>query len=291
MSTNLQWALAYARHGRSVFPCIEHPGDYTKGPYRNEDLGLVNGHTNATCDTDIIRTWWKRYPRALIGSPVPVGQVCVDIDPRHNTTQAMLELEVGELPYTQAVLSGRLDGGIHLFFWRPLKDFGDRLPEPSEAVFMPFDTSKRSTLKQKFPSGLDIKTDTGYTILPPSLHPDTKCPYEWRDMITDNPLDYPIHPLPAQLAAILLEDADRPKFQSPIMGHPNVRQLEGILRTVYEGQNGERNLILYWGACRLVENGYGEAAFQELANAARHGGLTDREITKTINSARRGLAA
>ena len=81
-------ATPYARHRRSVFPCIEHPGDYAKAPYKNEELGLVNGHINASCDPDLIQTWWKRYPRAIIGSPVPIGQVCVDIDPRYGTTQS-----------------------------------------------------------------------------------------------------------------------------------------------------------------------------------------------------------
>jgi len=44
---------------------------------------------------------------------------------------------------------------------------------------------------------------------------------------------------------------------------------------------------LYWAACRGVEAGQ-PAILDDLAAAAAATGLTDREITRTISSAKRG---
>jgi hypothetical protein len=79
------------------------------------------------------------------------------------------------------------------------------------------------------------------------------------------------------------------KSQSAGSGAPNARALEGILRRVANEAN-TRNNLLFWGANRLVENGYPETAFDVLAEAAAYAGLPDWEITKTINSAWRGAA-
>ena len=54
-------------------------------------------------------------------------------------------------------------------------------------------------LQKKLGKGFDLKTDTGYTILPPSPHPDTKTPYEWRGDY-QNPLEHPVHWMPEKLA-------------------------------------------------------------------------------------------
>ena len=54
---------------------------------------------------------------------------------------------------------------------------------------------------------------------------------------------------------------------------------------------GNRNDGLFWAACRAAEAG-DEAILADLAAAARATGLSDPEISKTIDSARRtaGLA-
>jgi hypothetical protein len=163
----LEHALAYAAAYRPVFPCNPRPGDYAKAPLVPKKEG-GRGHLDATCNADQIRTWWQRWPGALIGSPVPHDLICVDIDPRSGATVAKLETIVSELPYTQAVISGRGDGGIHLFYWRPLTADG--------RDYRPISTIRLSRVLP----GVDIKLNTGYTILPPSLHPDTRAPYEWR---------------------------------------------------------------------------------------------------------------
>jgi Bifunctional DNA primase/polymerase, N-terminal len=256
-------ALTYAMNGRPVFPCKWWPGDDAKAPLTD------HGFKDATTDPRWLRYWWKKWPDALIGSPVPDDQVCIDIDPRKGVTLADLERVTGELPHTLCVISGRLDGGVHLFFKKlPLRHIDTR------------------NLRKIFKDGIDIKTCTGYTILPPSLHPDTKAPYEWRDdeHWLGHPLGGYIYPLPPKAAVLILNDPDRPRVESH--GVPNARALSGILRRVAE-ETSTRNNVLHWAACRLVENGYPETAFDSLGGAARYAGLPDSEIRKTINSARR----
>jgi hypothetical protein len=65
-------------------------------------------------------------------------------------------------------------------------------------------------------------------------------------------------------------------------------RLAGILRKMATCAEGERNDLLHWCACRLVEGGYPPEAYEGLEVAATHAGLPMPEIAKTINSARRG---
>jgi Bifunctional DNA primase/polymerase, N-terminal len=149
VTSMLDWALFYAQNWRPVFPCIWWPGDYAKQPrIPKRDGG--NGFHDATLDPDQIREWWTRWPQALIGSRVPYSQICVDVDPRKGVTIRHLDQKVGELPETQAVISGRRDGGMHLFFYRHHGQHVDR-----------------TKLRKTFLDGIDIKTwNDGYTILP-----------------------------------------------------------------------------------------------------------------------------
>ena len=73
----LDWAVAYANHNRPVFPCDWRAGDHAKAP-----MVPPPGFRLATTDQAQIRDWWRKWPKALIGSPVPTDQACIDIDPR-----------------------------------------------------------------------------------------------------------------------------------------------------------------------------------------------------------------
>jgi hypothetical protein len=52
-------------------------------------------------------------------------------------------------------------------------------------------------------------------------------------------------------------------------------------------EEGNRNAGLFWAACRAVESGRANA-LDEIATAAAKTGLSEREIARTIDSARRG---
>jgi hypothetical protein len=62
--------------------------------------------------------------------------------------------------------------------------------------------------------------------------------------------------------------------------------VEGVLRVVAAADEGSRNRILFWGACRLRERevAQGEAEALLIA-AARAAGLRDIEARRTIASA------
>jgi hypothetical protein len=189
---------------------------------------------------------------------VPESLLVIDVDPRNGGSLTELESLTGPLPETLIVWSGRNDGGHHRFYRHPAGVL----------------------TSTKLPKGVDLKVK-GYTILPPSVHPSSGMPYRWEEhAIADVPngLLNLLKPKPAPAAS-------GEAYQTPTKG-----ALAGILRKVIEAQVSNRNKVLHWAACRLVEKNYPPAAYEALAEAARHTGLDDREISRTIASAQKVLA-
>jgi hypothetical protein len=196
-------ALAYVQAGYEVFPLrgkIPHancpqcdPRSPRYSPHTAADCAheLCHGLLAATSDLARVTRWWSRWPSGNIGARVPKTLLVLDIDPRHHGDQTLARLEDanGPLPVTRTSYSGREDGGRHLWFLHP----GGT---PSSA---------------RLGDGLDIKTHSGYVVLPPSLHPATRRPYWWAD-----PLVAPA-PIPAWLLRLLLPPA-------PTIQHQTVQQ-------------------------------------------------------------------
>ena len=65
----VDWALAYAASGMSIFPCNAQKRPLTE-----------RGLKDATADEAQIRSWWARYPHGDIGWAVPAEIVVVDLD-------------------------------------------------------------------------------------------------------------------------------------------------------------------------------------------------------------------
>jgi hypothetical protein len=64
------------------------------------------------------------------------------------------------------------------------------------------------------------------------------------------------------------------------------------VRRLAEAQEGERNAVLYWCACRLAERGMRHGEIEALLlPIARDIGLADFEARRTIASAMRRTAA
>lgn len=141
MSGLLDDALELAENGWAVFPLNG------KAPFKG-----TRGHLDATSEPDVIRSWWRRWPAANIGAPVPANLLVLDVDPRNSGRVEAL----GAVPATLACWSGRGDGGRHLYFHRP--------PGP--------------LTNTRLPPGIDLKTN-GYLVVPPSLHLATGDPYRW----------------------------------------------------------------------------------------------------------------
>lgn len=146
------------------------------------------GVLDATTDIDQIAQWWGgRYAGCNVGARLPQSMIVIDIDPRHGGDRSIAELEQrhGQLPDTLTTISGRGDGGRHLFFRRPSGKL----------------TSKR------FGPGVDLKTSAGYVVMPPSIHPDTGKPYVR--------LEAPVAAPPAWLVGLLKPEQPAASSRSP----------------------------------------------------------------------------
>src|ERR1035437_1693966 len=149
-SVLLKAALWYVDHGIPVFPCV--PRDKIPFP-------KTHGFKDATKDRAQVIAWWTATPDANIATPTGEvsGILVVDSDPRNGGPETRDDFQeiIGVVPDTGEQISGRGDGGRHYFF-----------------KYTP-------GLGKELAPGVDIKTDGGYIMLAPSIHPATGKPYTW----------------------------------------------------------------------------------------------------------------
>ena len=224
----LEAALAYARRGISVLP-VKPKG---KEPLTN------NGVKDATTDEKKIRAWWKKWPKANIGL-VPGGPdlVVVDIDGPEGEEFAQergwLDIE------TPRVVT---DKGLHLYF-----------KKTSEAVVP----------NAKPHPQIDLRSNNGYVLGPPSVHPSGHV-YRWESE------DVEFAPLPEDVIPAVEE------------GKKRARAVGG---KVTKGGRNSRLLSLAGGLRRL---GVGEdglaAALTALNDAECEPPLSKREVARIAAS-------
>lgn len=256
-------AFRYADHGWPVFPCRRRG----KAPITER------GFLDATTDPITVAEWWAKNPEANIGfAPGRAGLLVLDIDSPEGEREAT-ELGLLSEP-TMIVTTGR---GRHLYFRHPGGHIGNR----------------------KLGPGLDVRADAGYVLLPPSIHPSG------RQYRSDGTVEW-IKPLsPAALKALRQPAAPSlPSGQdAPInAGTPRrrayvVAAIEDECLTLANTSEGGRNNALNRAAfslARFVATGEADVVklIEVLTVAARHSGLPDWEIHKTIASAfdARGVA-
>lgn len=266
-------ALAYAKKGWRVFPC-HTPVD--QGCSCGQDCGSVgkhprteNGLTNATTDLDRVRIWWTHFPDANIGLATGQGIQVVDVDGEIGEDALFaLETEFGVLPKTAESRTGR---GRHLYFGYP-KHLGNTIG--------------------KLGSKLDTRGDGGYVLAPPSLHA-SGATYMWvtePDRLAQLP-DWLVKKLekPTPVIEFVLRDHTR-KYDTEYTLHRYYRQwFTNKLSALANCPPGDRNLRFYnlsvWaGSC--VQAGLGEFGYLEdqIKQAARTSGLTEKEIERTWES-------
>ncbi len=181
--TCLDAALDYTRRGWAVLPCwwaVQVAGRWQcacpKGPQCSPSPAkhplTPHGFQDATINEAAIRAWWARWPSAnvAIATGKVSGIVVVDIDPRNGGDDTLAELfkQHGAFPRTPQVLTG--GGGAHFYF---------EIPDVA--------------LAGKLGRGIDVKSDGGYVLLPPSNHVSGRT-YEWE--ITTHPDDVPLAEMP-----------------------------------------------------------------------------------------------
>jgi len=171
VNATLDAALAYANRGLPVFPL---------NPNSKEPHGLLapNGFKNATTNPEIIKGWWGEFPAANVAIAITPGVMVVDVDPRNNGAETWQKLAAGRTVNTMTSISGRGDGGFHLW-----------LNQPADIK-----------LNTKLGPGVDVKAGgKGYIVAPPSIHPDTLLPYTWADEgDTTNPPEWLVDALTKQ---------------------------------------------------------------------------------------------
>lgn len=207
---------------------------------------VKNGLHDASDSPDMIEQWWRKWPNANIGLRVPERVIVIDIDPRSGGTLEQL----GEVPRTRTAATG--GGGWHLLYRHVGK--------------------ARGKLDQA--QGIDIKTHSGYIVAAPSLHPSGRR-YRWVD-------EGPITDLPASLLRRVSPAPPTVVWDDPVESGST----KGLVATVAEAVEGERNHKFFWAACRAYQEGADPELMGSLVNAARSIGLTEREIGLTLNSAR-----
>lgn len=203
-----------------------------------------NGKDDFTTDAAVLAHWARSFPGCNWGGRPTEGVFILDVDPRNGGHDSLskLELEHGPLPQTLTARTG--GGGLHIWWTGH---------------------TRRGKLGDRYP-GLDIKTDTGYVVLPPSVHASGQA-YEWLDL------------RPAEYAPAWLHDLLNPVVTHVRVGkhiHPSA-----LVRHVAES-TADRNNRLFWAACRIAQQGGDPFILRE---AAEKCGLDSAEYEKTLISA------
>ena len=241
----LNAAIEYASKGMAVFPIK---------PRGKEPL-TSHGVKDATTNFNTIEKWWTKYPNANIGiacGQVSGGLLVIDLDEKENgisgtDTLHNWERENGELPETVRSITGK--GGAHLLFRSPHKE-------------------KNSV---NLLEGVDIRSDGGYIVAPPSIHPNGRA-YEWEY----DPEEYEIADADATVMKLLSVGKKREldKFTAP----------EKI-------PDGKRNDTIYKLACSLQAKGLADPSIYAACKAENvtkcNPPLDDDEVEKIVDSALR----
>ncbi len=215
-----------------------------------------HGFLDASTDPDQITRWWRRHPDANLaiatGQP---GPDVLDVDqhgPAGNGFAALNRLNRAGLVGSASAIVATPSGGLHLYFTGSRQRCG-KLPRHH----------------------LDFRSQGGYILAPPS-HVGGRPYRAVKHQAASGGLDW------SEVTRLL--EPERHATTRPSGLHRG--NLTDLTAWVAQQQEGNRNDALFWAACRAAEAG-DEAALAELAGAGRTAGLTDREVTATIRSARR----
>jgi len=246
-SATLRAARACATYGWPVFPC--QPG--RKIP------ATPHGFYDATTDPGQITRWFTRQPGAnlAIATGAP-GPDVLDIDqhgPAGNGFAAYTRLQQAALLDGAICHVATPSGGLHAYFTGSAQRNGHL---PAHHV--------------------DFRSAGGYVLAPPSQIDGT--PYRLLQQTDGHRgLDW-------DAVTRLLEPQRQPP--PPQLRPAPTQDVSHLARWVASQTEGNRNAGLFWAANRALDADPA-ADLTALATAARHAGLDESEITRTLDSARR----
>lgn len=142
---------------------------------------------------------------------------------------------------------------------------------------------------------VDIKSENGYAVLPPSIHPITRTAYVW--LKAGEPGHVPIDVLAFLMAPSVNVDMTSTNHDAPTSRGTGYAETALVRETarVRAAPEGTRNETLNRAAYNLGQLVAGGALPEstvraDLASAAAISGLSEREVSKTIDSGLRGGA-
>lgn len=225
---------------------------------------LRGWQVGATSDRDCIQAWWRKWPQANIGSPVPPGHLVIDVDPRHGGRVETL----GVLPPTRMARTG--SGGVHVYFrapdWLCLEDLTDRA-------------------KVRGLPGVDLRTWKNYVVLPPSR--SAAGTYQW---ITAP--DAQVAMLPEQLLQLIVAAPEQRQRRG---SSRHTTHYGGAVtasdRDRHDILAGQRNTWLFRMASALRAKGMSSPAIEAAILAENRSRctppLSDEEVLRLVDSSGR----
>lgn len=248
----LNEALQLANKGFRLIPCKE------KTPI------IKKWQLNATNNSNKIREQWNNsdYNIGILTGANANNLTVIDCDVKDdingiNNFLEFLKNNDIELPKTLVATSGR--GGKHYYF-----------------------RSKSSNIKSGtnvFDKGIDIRSNGGFIIAPPSLHANGNH-YKW-----DN--DFDIAYLPQSLEDILLQDMSKEKIKATKEKKINCIDIKRYSELA-NIQTGERNDTLFRLASKLIDSGLCYNAILDAINTENEckciEPLTKEEVKNLVNS-------
>ena len=241
-------ASALAASGLPVFGLVPRG----KVPRRGS-----RGHLDATLDAAAIAAHWSRHPYDNIGVRPLADMFVLDIDPRNGGEGHLAQLIAnnGPLPATWTTRTG--SGGRHYWF-----------------------TSDVAATKSRLASGVDIKTNTGFVVAPPSIHPNGTS-YEWLTPPNSRPA-----PAPAWLQLAVQTPSLRPPLPPGAHGGIGRYSLRSLVARIGRAQVGVRNRTVYGALKDAWQQGDLDAFEPDLVAAAMAVGLPASEVDAVVRSVR-----
>ena len=245
-------ALAYARAGWPVFPCLAGM----------KEPATKHGFLDATTESGQISHWWRSNPERNVGIATGApGPDVVDVDhhgERGNGFAALNRLKREGLVDNPGAIVRTPSGGMHLYFAGSEQGCG-KLPADH----------------------IDLKARGGYIVAPPSRVGDR--PYEVaQHAASEAGVDF------GAIRSLLDPQPERREWQPRGDGQP--QSLDHLVRYVAECTD-HVNDRLYWAACRMAEAGHHDR-LPELIRAAYDAGEDRRgQAERTVESALRTTAA
>jgi hypothetical protein len=244
----LEAARRYALAGWPVFPV--RTGE--KVP------AVKHGFRDATADVDKITYWWREHPLSNIGIATGApGPVVLDVDTKAGVN--------GYAAWNKLQRAGLVDGP------------GEIVRTPSGGLHAYFQaTDQRSG--HLAAAGIDYQAAGCYVLAPPS-----KVGGKSYVLIKHEPSTATVDWL--AIRSVLQPETERRPQRGPERGTEPAGDVSRLAGWLTRQPEGNRNRGLFFAANRALEAGH--ADLEELAEAGRQLGLDEREITATLDSARR----